>query len=282
MMTTLADSDPDGAIQLSDDEFLLISDLVHAKFGINLTEKKRALVRGRLNSLMRTHGFSTFKEYVESVTADESGLGLLHLVDRISTNHSYFFREPEHFDYLCNDVLPEMFRLRDLSDLRIWSAGCATGEEPYTLAMVLADRFDAFASPVDAPILGTDISMSALEKAAAGLYPQERVKYVGQKHMRHFHRSGDGRYEISERMKRMVVFKRLNFMRPEFPFRGLFDVIFCRNVMIYFDKETRDELVRKFNDYLQPGGYLFIGHSESLGRDPLGFQYVRPTVYRKC
>jgi chemotaxis protein methyltransferase CheR len=281
MTTTLADFEPGGSIQLSDEEFLQISDLVYSKFGIKLTEKKKALVKGRLGSLMRSQGYSTFKEYLEALGCDESGSGLLSLVDRISTNHSYFFREPEHFDYLCNQALPEMFRLHDPADLRIWSAGCAAGEEPYTLAMVLSERFDVFSSPADAPILATDISMSALEKAAKGVYPPERLKNVDKKNMRHFLRKEDGCYAISERMRRLVVFKRLNFMRPEFPFRGLFNVVFCRNVMIYFDRETRQELVQKFYRYLQPGGYLFIGHSESLGRDTQGFQYIRPTVYRK-
>lgn len=281
MTTTLESFETDGALHLSDEAFKQIADLVYAQFGINLTDKKRALVRGRLGSLMRSKGFSTFEEYVESVRGDETSTSLLNLVDRISTNHSYFFREPEHFDYLCSEVLPEVFRLRGSEDLRIWSAGCAAGEEPYTLAMVLAENFGSFAEAEKAPILATDISMSALEKAVMGKYPEERIRQIRPRYKQYFRRTVDGQYEVSQKIKRQVVFKRLNFMRADFPFKSLFDVIFCRNVMIYFDPVTRRELVRKFGEYLQPGGYLFIGHSESLGRDTQGFQYVRPTVYRK-
>ena len=270
-----------GAIELSDVEFRQISDLVYANFGINLTEKKKALVKGRLSSLMRLRGFSSFAEYVKAVLGDRTGAELLNLVDRISTNHSFFFREPEHFDFLCAEVLPEVLKQRGTNHLRIWSAGCAAGEEPYTLAMILAQKAGIRPRPPVTPVLATDISTTALEKAAAGIYPPERLKNVPPAYRHYFRETGDGQYEVLEEIKRIVCFERKNFMALEFPFREMFDAIFCRNVMIYFDGTTRKKLVRKFAEYLRSGGYLFIGHSESLGRDLQDFQYIRPTVYRK-
>jgi chemotaxis protein methyltransferase CheR len=275
----------DGVIPLRDKEFRKISGLVYDRFGVNLTDKKKALVRGRLNSLIRSLGFTGFEDYYGAVTDDTTGAGLLSLIDRISTNHSFFFREADHFDFLTNKALPEIFenmKEQKSNDLRIWCAGCAAGEEAYTLAMVLKEFFNLDIAKWDLGILATDISISALEQAAAGVYPAQRVEAVPEKYKKYFRRLSGDSYVVADRIKRMVLFKRLNLMREVFPFKGKFHVIFCRNVMIYFDQETKKSLTGRFQRCLQEEGYLFIGHSETLGRNTDGFKYIQPTVYKRC
>ncbi len=285
-MTTISTSfsTDDGIVELSDKEFWLISDLVHERFGINLTDKKKALVRGRLNSLVKSQGFSTFEEYYKRIVDDTTGGGLLTLIDRISTNHSFFFREADHFDFLTTSALPEI--LQSLKEhtrsntLRIWCAGSAAGEEPYTLAMVLTEFFGMDLVKWDVGILATDISVSALSQAAEGVYPAMRVEAVPAQYRKYFTAAGPERCSVVDRIKKMVLFKKLNLMRESFPFKAKFNVIFCRNVMIYFDQETKRNLVDKFRSYMYEGGYLFIGHSETLGRETGTFRYIKPTVYR--
>ncbi len=274
----------DGIINLTEKEYRLISDLVYQRFGINLTDKKKALIRGRLNSLLKSKGFVSFEEYYEYVINDSSGSSLLSLIDRISTNHSYFFREAEHFDFLTDVVMPELVRSaerRGKREIRIWCAGCAAGEEPYTLAMVLKEFFGADLVRWDVGILATDISGSALTQAEDGIYPEHRLNGVPDDYQKYFRRHGSNSFAVDEKLKSLILFKRLNFMRKSFPFKNKFDVVFCRNVMIYFDQKTRKELIAKFQSHLRKGSYLFIGHSETLGRDTELFQYIKPTVYKK-
>jgi chemotaxis protein methyltransferase CheR len=273
----------DSMVRLTDQEFSEVSGLVYDTFGINLTEKKKALVRGRLNSLLKSEGYSTFSEYLAAVKADPSGSALSALIDRISTNHSFFFREGSHFEYLMQTVIPDILQggARKPQELRIWSAGCAAGEEPFTLAMLLFEEFGPAVGTTGPSILATDVSMRALQLAAAGIYPAQRVEGVPERFRKHLRAAGDQTFEVSEQVRRLVMFKKLNLMDDTFPFKGLFDVVFCRNVMIYFDQVTRMALVERFHRHMRPGGYLFIGHSETLGRDSALFRYVRPTVYRK-
>jgi chemotaxis protein methyltransferase CheR len=275
----------DGTLQLTEKEFQLISDLVRERFGINLTEKKKALVRGRLNSLVKSKGFSSFGDYYKTVVNDTTGNSLLSLIDKISTNHSYFFREADHFKFLTDTVLPEILQRlggQNSNSLRIWCAGCAAGEEAYTVAMVLADFFGSDLSKWDIGLLATDISVSALKRAIDGIYSVDKLKFVSPQYRKYFKKLGNGEYSVESSIKRMVLFKRLNLMRDEFPFKGKFHVIFCRNVMIYFDQKTKNDLVNRFHHYLQEDGYLFIGHSETLGREMEKLRYVQPTVYKKC
>jgi chemotaxis protein methyltransferase CheR len=291
MTTNLANFKPDGVIELTEKEFWQISELVHERFGINLTEAKRALVRGRLNSLVKSLGFSSFEDYYNTVIDDPTGESLLSLIDRISTNHSFFFRERDHFEFLESVALPEVGKRieeRGPKDIRIWCAGCAAGEEAYTLAMVLAEFFGTELHKWDVGILATDISTTALERALEGVYPAGKVEVVPPRYRRYLQpleegESNDGvQYAVTERVKRLVCFKRLNLMREEFPFKGKFHIIFCRNVMIYFDQETRRRLLEKLYRCIHSEGYLFIGHSETLGREEGFFRYVMPTVYKRC
>lgn len=272
-------------IQISDSEYSIISRLVYERFGINLGDKKRSLVTGRLQKIVKQRGFKNFKQYYDYLLKDTTGEALRIFIDRISTNHTFFYREQSHYHFYHQNVLPELItriNRRRTDWLRIWSAGCSSGEEPYTLAMLLLEFFGEKTPNTRPQILATDISTSALEKAEEGIYTEENVQHLPKslkyKYLTH---SKNGTWEIMPEVKALVLFRRLNLMRNEYPFKHRFHVVFCRNVMIYFDKPTREKLVHRFLKYMEPGGYLFIGHSESLGRSDDILHYVQPAVYRK-
>lgn len=271
--------------RLGDKEFHAIRGLVYSKFGISLGEQKRSLVVTRLQRVLRERGFKDFTEYCAFLENDSSGEGLNELVNRITTNHTFFFREKAHFDFITGKALPEItasLERRGTRDLRIWCAGCATGEEPYTLAMLLLEFFGPRATAWDAGVLATDISAKALGTATRGLYPDDRVSETPpQFRHKYFTKSPDGQWRITDTLKKEVTFRRLNLMNPVFPFKKPFQIILCRNVMIYFDQASRSSLINRFHQNLEQGGYLFIGHSETLGRDQSLFEYVMPAVYRK-
>ncbi len=270
-------------VDLDEPEFTRIALLVHSRYGIDLS-KKRTLIRGRLNGTLRSLGYRSFSEYMEAVEADETGSRLTEMVDRLSTNHTYFFREADHLEYLVAHALPAIWGEQTdhgLSDTRIWCAGCATGEEPYSILIALADRFGLTRLPRHPIVLATDISTAALRTANAAIYPPSRVREAGDVVGRGYATSEpDGMLRMNRELTSRVLFKRLNLMRHDFPFRRQFDVIFCRNVMIYFDQPTRVALVAAFRRHLRPGGFLFLGHSESMGRNVQGYQYMQPAVYR--
>jgi chemotaxis protein methyltransferase CheR len=271
-------------MQLTDREYQLISGLVYKNFGINLGEKKRSLVSARLRRELLSGGFESFGEYYDHVVRDASGRALLTLVDQISTNHTYFFREKEHFDFLMSDVLPGITgkQKNGMKKVRIWSAGCSSGEEPYTLAIILKEYLDVNLLNLDTGILATDISVSVLETAAEGIYPTDKISQVPPLYrQRYFSPLKDGNWAVKQCLKDMVLFRRLNLMSREFQFKGLFQVIFCRNVMIYFDKATQQGLIEKFYRYTEPGGYLLIGHSETINRGTGLYKYIKPSVYQK-
>ncbi|MBW1721803.1 MAG: protein-glutamate O-methyltransferase CheR [Deltaproteobacteria bacterium] len=272
-------------VSITEEEFRRLRDLVYEKFGINLTEEKKALVIGRLGKLIRTRGFGSFEAYIEHLQADGSGRELDELANRISTNYTFFYRESDHFEFFRDKVLPEMterIRKEEKKDLRVWCAGCSTGEEPYTLAMIMVEYFGWEYVQWEAGLLATDISARALQKAVSGIYPEEALERLPAGwRSRYFKRTASGEQKVKGEIKKEVTFRRFNLMNEKFPFRKSFHVIFCRNVMIYFDQPTRNALVRRFYRSMVPGGYLFIGHSETLGRDQLGFDYVRPAIYRR-
>lgn len=269
---------------LTEEEFRLISSLVYDKFGINLGEHKRSLVIERLQKVLRQGGFSSFKEYYYHVVQDTTGQALLTLIDKISTNHTFFFREKDHFDTLTTTALPEIMRKQSGARqyLKIWSAGCSSGEEPYSLAMVISEFLGPKINTLDLGILATDISVTALEKATLGIYSEaEASQMPPDLRRRYFLRLDDGSWAVKESLKKMILFRRLNLMRQVYPFKGKFHLIFCRNVMIYFDILTRKALLERFYNCLEPEGYLFVGHSESLDRSSELFRYKQPAVYQK-
>lgn len=270
---------------LTDREYKLISSLVYEKFGINLSEQKRSLIVGRLQMVLREHGFNSFEKYYDYVSSDSTGEALDMLINKISTNHTYFYRENSHFEFFVDKVMPQiqsLLRQKGSKDLRIWCAGCSSGEEPYTLSMLLLEFFGREISVWDTGVLATDISKRVLEKATAGIYDDENVSHLPSalKH-KYFKRRSDRNWLVKDRVKEMVLFRRFNLIREDYPFKGKFHVIFCRNVMIYFDALTRKKLVNRFYRYTEPGGYLFIGHSESLGRNDCLYCYIRPAIYRR-
>lgn len=275
-----------GQHQLSMEEFDLIRKLVYDRFGIHLNEQKKSLVVERLQKTLRTGQFESFRAYYDYVMRDRSGKALLELVDRISTNHTHFFREKDHFVFMQTTWLPALKKAAQTAgkkkDIRIWSAGCSSGEEPYTIAMLLADQFEMDGSGWDIGILATDISTTVLEKAQAGLYSDTQLEQVPDVFKRKFFRpAGEGLYTVTSAIKELVMFRRLNLMNKEYPFKGQFQIVFCRNVMIYFDEPVRNELLQRYHRYLEPDGYLFIGHSESIGRDNKYFRFIRPAIYQK-
>jgi len=276
---------PIAAMGISDREFRLIRDLVYKKFGINLTQEKRALLVGRLGKLLCKQGFGSFHAYYEYLLADRTGRALDSLVNRISTNFTFFYREKDHFEFLSTVVLPEMVKRitgGNHRDLRVWCAGCSTGQEPYTLQMLIREYLGESYAMWEAGLLATDISAEALETAVRGVYPDEGLEKLPRPLKRkYFRKKGDGTCDVVDELKREVTFRRFNLMNERFPFKKPFHVIFCRNVMIYFDQSTRDALIKRFYESMVPGGYLFIGHSETLGRKQAFFEYVKPAVYRR-
>ncbi|HEU4630507.1 MAG TPA: protein-glutamate O-methyltransferase CheR [Gemmatimonadaceae bacterium] len=267
-----------GAPALGADEFRAIAALVGRVAGINLPPGKEGLVRARLARRLRALDLDGFAAYLRHVEQDGTRRELKEMVDALTTNKTSFFREPQHFDYLREAVLPA--HVAAARPPRVWSAGCSSGEEPYTLAMVLHDALPPALAGA-ARILATDISARMLARAGAATYAPELVAELPRDLVRrHFTATPDGQWTVAPPVRRLVRFARLNLVGA-WPMRGPFDAIFCRNVMIYFDKATQAALVERFWALLAPGGHLFVGHSESLTGLAHRFAYVRPAVYVK-
>ena len=267
-------------IKLSDSEFATLVDFVYKGYGINL-EKKRVLIEGRMASTLRDRQLSSYSEYLDILFSDKTGQEIIHFLNKITTNHTFFMREMEHFRFMKETALPLFEKNKRRKDLRIWSAGCSSGQEPYTIAMTLEDYFSGKSGMWNISILGTDISMDALEKAKRAEYSEDMLKDVPQAWKdKYFQDLGNGSYRVSDRIRRNVTFRPLN-LNEDFFFPRPFDIIFCRNVMIYFDNITRERLIDRFYKVTADGGYLFVGHSEVVNRRATDFKYVIPSIYRK-
>lgn len=269
--------------KITDREFDQLAAYMKSNYGILIKDDKKYLIVGRLQSLLCDKGLNDFGSYYEYLTSDHSGNAAEELVNRLTTNHTYFLREVEHFDYFKTSVLPYLVSKYDKTkDLRIWSAGCSSGEEPYTLAMLIDEYFGDKKLLWDTKILATDISTKVIEKAVSATYLNEQLHELPENWRRkYFQRATEQSSRVVEPLKKEVIFRTFNLMTPVFPFKNNFHAIFCRNVMIYFDGPTKRELVKRFFDNTEPGGFLFIGHSESLSKDETKYKYVRPAVYRK-
>ncbi|OPZ88514.1 MAG: Chemotaxis protein methyltransferase Cher2 [Firmicutes bacterium ADurb.Bin419] len=271
-------------LTITDREFIRLTEYIKANYGINLSEKKKALVVGRLQNVLLEMNFNSFSEYIDYVMKEKTGEAIRTLVSKITTNHTYFMREPEHFQLFKNNVLPYWYeQLKTSKDLRIWSAGCSSGEEPYTLAMIIADFFRYEEKEMwDTKVLATDISTRVLGEAQKGVYSNESLEAVPKLwRSSYFERFDNENSIVTDNIKKEVIFRIFNLMNTSFPFKKKFHVIFCRNVMIYFDSQTKRELVKRFYELTEYGGYLFIGHSESLNREETKYKYIMPAVYRK-
>lgn len=269
---------------ITDEDFENLSHLIYKTCGIHLKERKRELVQARLSRRLKEKGIKSFREYCQLLKSRDSKMEMVHLINAIATNLTSFFREPVHFDYLTEAVLPEIFASpRTSLRVRFWSAGCSTGEEPYSLAMTLLKYLPKLAG-IDIKILGTDISTRVLKQATRGIYSPDRVKSIPALGLNTFFdkfKQEDGAYyQVKDSVRKLITFRQLNLMDP-FPLKEIFDVIFCRNVMIYFDRAHQASLVNKFYHCLKPGGFLLIGHSESLTGIDQAFEYIQPTIYRK-
>ena len=267
---------------ISDKEYRVLTGYIYKNYGIKLGEQKRSLVVSRLKNILTQKKFDSFSEYYEYIISDKTGDAVSTLVNKITTNHTYFMREPNHFYYFRDHVLPFLAGTVKNKDLRIWSAGCSTGEEAYTLAMIMQDYFGVSKSLWDTRILATDISSKVLETAKTGGYMNRDIDPLPLHwKMNYFTKTDNEKSAVSDKIRKEVIFRSFNLMNPNFPFKNKFHVIFCRNVMIYFDTESKKKLVDKFYDFMEPGGFLFVGHSEAINREETGFKYVIPAVYRK-
>jgi chemotaxis protein methyltransferase CheR len=266
--------------ELRPSEFEMIRDLAMKTFGLELRAGKERLVAARLTKHLRAGGFRTFRQYYDQVRSDSSGELLIGLIDSLTTNHTGFLREPSHFDFLT-DLLRTEYRNRDRMD--IWCAASATGEEPYTLLFTALSCIERPVLP-DVRILASDISTRALASARNAIYSRERVSGLPPEWTRRFLETGKDIPQDSVRVKAdlrsRITFQRINLIEP-LPINTLYPVIFCRNVMIYFNKSTQTDVVAKLAAKLEPGGYLFIGHSESLSGVNHPLKYIKPAVYRK-
>ena len=267
---------------ITDIEFKKLAGYIKTNYGINLKEEKRTLVTSRLHTVLAENNFKNFTEYYEHIIADRTGGAVAALVNKITTNHTYFMRENAHFFYFRDTVLPYLKSASKDNDLRIWSAGCSSGEEPSTLAMIIDEFFGKEKMWWDTKILATDISGKALEKAKKGVYKHEQIATLPSYwKLTYFKKLDNENYILADKIRNEIIYRKFNLMDDAFPFRRKFHMIFCRNVMIYFDTKTKQELISKFYDLMEYGGYLFIGHSESLNRQETKFSYVMPAVYRK-
>ena len=269
---------------LAEKEFGFLREFVLQQCGISLGDHKRQLVQGRLLRRLRALNLPGFEAYCDLLRRDpESELG--ELASCISTNVTSFFREMHHYDMLVDELLPRwLAEKRGGGRLRIWSAGCSTGEEPYAIAMVLAEAIERTGIQIDAKILATDLSPQALEAARKGVYPVDRLGGVSDARRKRWFLRGEGSFDgfvqVHPRLRELVAIQPLNLLH-EWPMHGKFDAIFCRNVVIYFDKPTKQRLFSRYAGMLESRGYLFLGHSESMYGLSEDFDLIGRTVYRK-
>ena len=266
---------------IKDEEFIRISTFMKQRYGIDLAQKK-VIVNGRLENYIKRGGWGSFDEFMNAVEYDKTGAQEKMLVNFLTTNHTYFMREFEHFEFFKSQVLPWLKTKESAAkDLRIWCGAASSGEEPYMIAMVLADFFGLEREQWDTKVLATDISTKVLQKAMTGIYSAEQMQSVQEQWKRHFFKSlVGGQYQVKDELKKEVIFRQFNLMDP-FPFKRKMHTIFLRNVMIYFDEKTKRELVQKVYDALEPGGYLFIGTTETLDRSSTSFKIIQPSIFRK-
>ena len=266
-------------------DFSRLSRFIYDTCGIKMPDVKKTMLEARLQKRLRGLGMRSFTDYCDYLFSS-AGLDneLVQMLDMVTTNKTDFFREPDHFDYLTQQVLPDWCARHPGARLAIWSAGCSSGEEPYTLAMVLSEF--ALSNPgFDFQILATDISTRVLEKAKTAIYPEPLVDPVPlalkKKYLLRSKDKSSGVVRIVPELREKVRFRRLNFMDEDFGMREQLDIIFCRNVIIYFDRPTQERLLNRFHRQMKPGSFIFMGHSETLSGLNVPLTSVFPTVYRK-
>lgn len=273
-------------LKMTTSDFKKLSSFIYEQYGIKMPDAKQTMLQSRLHKRLRALNIRSFKEYIDYVFSKEGQREeLLHMIDEVSTNKTDFFREPAHFDFLTHQLLPEFVSQNPGSNiLKAWSAGCSSGEEPYTLAIVLSE-FAAKNPGFDFSILGTDISSRILQTAVNAVYPEERINIIPMALKRkYFLRSKDRNkrtVRLVPQIRNKVHFQRLNFMDASYNISGTFDIIFCRNVLIYFDRQTQQNVINRLSTKLKPNGYFFLGHSESITNMSVPLRQVRPTIFTR-
>ncbi len=270
--------------ELTEAEFKKLSAFIQSNYGIKMPPEKKIMLQSRLQKRLRTLEMNSYAEYIDYVFGKTGNQEIIMMMDVVSTNKTDFFREPGHFAFLVDKVLPEYYKNNKSKLFKVWSAGCSSGEEPYTLAMVLSE-FATQNPGFDYMIFGTDLSTHVLQKAKAAIYEDKRVEVVPMEYKRKYllksKDSDKHLVRIVPELRRRLKLKRLNFMDNDYAVTETFDVIFCRNVLIYFDRQNQENVITKLCRNLHPDGFFFLGHSESIAGINVPLKHIQPTVYRK-
>ncbi len=270
--------------KLSKMDFDRLSNFIYTNYGIKMPPAKHIMLQSRLQKRLRTLGITNFSEYVNYVFSKKGQDEIIHMIDVVSTNKTDFFREPQHFEYLKNTILHEAYNYNKQRFFKIWSAGCSSGEEVYTIAIVMSE-FANTNPGIDFSILGTDISTIVLEKATTAVYPIEKVDVISLELKRKYLLKSKDKEEKNVRivpnLRSKCHFQRLNFMENSYAINDNFDIILCRNVLIYFDRETQEKVITKLSRHLKTGGHFFLGHSESITGLEVPLKQIKPTIFRK-
>jgi len=268
-------------IEITTTEFNRIRDYIKTHYAIALSDEKKTLVSSRLRATLTDLGFANFTDYFNYLLK-EQGDAMVHFIDKITTNHTFFMRETDHFDYLRDITLPFIHQKWGAQkDLRMWCAASSSGEESVTLQIIAQEFCKKIGEKWDTQMLASDLCTKVLDKAVAARYPTEALENLPKQWITdHFNKVDKDFHQVNDKIRKEILYRKKNLMDP-FNFKKKFQVIFCRNVMIYFDNDTRDDIVRRFYDITEPGGYLFIGHSESVSNSRTGFEYIKPAIYQK-
>lgn len=266
---------------MTDKEFERLVHFLESRYGINFSQKK-VIVQGRLDNYLARNGFASYGDYLNAVEHDKSGHELQNMLNILTTNHTYFWREPDHFMFLKDVILPEIVeKERHTHDIRIWSGASSSGEEPYTIAMTIKDFLGLNYNNWDTTLLATDLSSEVLQYAMKGVYLKEKIEVLPPAWQRaNFKRLDEFNYRVNDDIRKNVMFRQFNLMN-DFPFTKKMHCVFLRNVMIYFSEDTKRNLVNKIYDVLEPGGYLIIGNTENIDKEASKLEYIRPSIFRK-
>jgi chemotaxis protein methyltransferase CheR len=273
--------------KLSDKDFQKLSQFIYSNYGIKMPVVKKVMLQGRLQKRLKELEMTSFEEYVNYLFSHEGQMDeVIHMIDVVSTNKTDFFREPVHFEFLNEIILPEFIKMNPLHQVfNVWSAGCSSGEEPYSIAITLNEFFYSKTTNLKYHIYGSDISARMLHKASRGIFNEDKVANVPMfLKKKYFLKSKDRTHptvKMVSELRNNIEFSRMNFMDANYAVRGNYHVIFCRNVLIYFDRDVQEQVINKLCKHLIVGGYLFLGHSESIANIKAPLQAIKPTIYKR-
>lgn len=273
------------SIELSDDDFNRLGQFIYNNYGIKMPISKKNLLKSRLQSRLKANNFNSFKEYSNYVLSSKNAHDeIIHMIDVVSTNKTEFFREESHFDFIISQLLPELTSKNTNKELKLWSCASSSGEEVYTLSMILS-YFSETVRNIKFSIIGTDISTRILEKAIKAVYDEEKIKpiphHLKKKYLMRNININQPDYRIAPEIRQKTFFQRLNLIDEKYDIPKGFDIVFCRNVLIYFDRETQEKVLSNICNHLKTDGLLFLGHSESASGYKLPLKQIKPTIYKK-